>query len=211
MEGNQKENTLGEWSDSEGDEIIRNIDENTLGIWSDSEDDEIIRNVDEKALGIWSDSEDDEIIRNVDENTLREQRDDNEDENVQTGHGRKRKSDEVAEGPSRGGEKFYVIERVKEVKSKKFRMSGTDYAVHFNNALSDLDLVESLERTQEIFEHLLNDVTAGMNEKIRYVSYCVPINWTLLFHYLSCPSGNLHPNVFFPKLNALFSLTRTSV
>ena len=111
MEGNRKENTLGEWSDSEGDEIIRNVDESTLGIWSDSEGDdestlgiwsdsegdEIIRNVDESTLGIWSDSEGDEIIRNV-ENTLREQSGDNEDENVQTGHGRKRKSDEVDEG-----------------------------------------------------------------------------------------------------------------
>ena len=174
MEGKQKENTLGEWSDSEDDEIIRNVDENTLGEWSDSEDDEIIHNVDEKALGLLSsddDDDDDEIIRNVDENTLREQSDDNEDENVQSGHGRKRKSVEVDEGPSRGGEKFYVIERAKEVHSAKLQMTGTDYAVHFNNTLNDLDLVESLERTQEIFEHLLNDVTAGMNEndQVRFV------------------------------------------
>ena len=139
MEGNQKENTLGEWSDGD-DDWVNEIVENTLGEWSDSDDDEIIRNV---------------------------------EENVQSGHGRKRKSDEVDEGASTSlpEEKFYVIERVKEVHSAKFHMTGTDYAVHFNNTLSDLDLVESLERTQEIFEHLLNDVTAGMNEKdqVRFV------------------------------------------
>ena len=173
MEGNQKENTLGEWSDSEGDEIIRNINENTLGIWSDSEGDEIIRNINENTLGIWSDSEDDEIIRNVDEGTLREQSDDKENENVQTGHGRKRKSDEVDGGASTSApeENLYVIENVKNVHSKKFNMSATRYTTRFNNTVSDLDLIESHERTREIFEHLLNDVTVGMNEKdqVRFV------------------------------------------
>ena len=167
MEGNQKENTLGEWSDSEGDEIIRNIDENTLGEWSDSEGDEIIRNIDENTLGEWSDSEGDEIIRNIDESTLEEQSGNNEDGNVQTGHGTKRKSGEVDEGnsTSTAGENLYVIENVKNVHSKKFNMSASRYTTRFNNAVSDLNLIESHERTQEIFQHLLHDVTVGMNEK----------------------------------------------
>ena len=139
MEGNQKENTLGEWSDGD-DDWIWGIDENTLGEWSDSDADEIIRKV---------------------------------DENPQAGRGRKRKSDEVDEGATASlpEENFYVIESVKEVKSKKFRMTGTNYTVRFNNTLSELDLVESYERTREIFQHLLNDVTAGMNEKdqVRFV------------------------------------------
>ena len=133
MEGNQKENTLGGWSDSEGDEIIRNINEDTL----------------------------------------RGQSGGNEDENVQTGHGRKRKSDEVDEGgsTSTADENLYVIENVKNVHSKKFNMSATRYTTRFNNTASDLNLIESHERTQEIFEHLLNDVTVGMNEKdqVRFV------------------------------------------
>ena len=52
-------------------------------------------------------------------------------------------------------------------------MSATDYSICFNNSASDLDLIESYERTQEIFEHLLNDVTTGMNEKdqVRFVIF----------------------------------------
>ena len=142
-------------------EGFRNTEENTLGEWSDGDDDWIWK-VDENTLGEWSDSDDDVCIRNIEEND-------------QTGRGRKRKSDEVDEGTSTSTtlseENFYVIENVKQVKSKKFRMTAMDYSIRFNNTVSDLDLVESYERTQEIFEHLLNDVTAGMNEKdqVRFV------------------------------------------
>ena len=50
-------NTLGYFSDSEGDDLIRNIDENevlmasnTLGYFSDSEGDDLIRNIDENEV-----------------------------------------------------------------------------------------------------------------------------------------------------------------
>ena len=50
-------------------------------------------------------------------------------------------------------------------------MTATDHTIRFNNVLSELDLIESYERTQAIFEHLLNDVTRDMNEKdqVRFV------------------------------------------
>jgi hypothetical protein len=38
-----------------------------------------------------------------------------------------------------------------------------DYSVHFND-LEDLDLIWEYERTQQIFEQLLNNVTEGMRE-----------------------------------------------
>ena len=68
-------------------------------------------------------------------------------------------------------ENFYVIENVKQVKSKKFRTTAMNYSVRFNNTENDLDLIESYERTQGIFEHLLDDITSGMNEKdqVRFV------------------------------------------
>ena len=139
MEGNQKENTLGEWSDGD-DDWICDVVENTLGEWSDSDGDEIISNV---------------------------------EENIQTGRGRKRKSTETDGGSSTSApeENLYVIENVKNVKSKKFKMSATHYTTRFNNTVSDLNLIESYERTQEIFEHLLTDVTVGMNEKdqVRFI------------------------------------------
>ena len=127
------------------------MDENTLGEWSDSDDD-WIWDVDESTLWEWSDPEADDIIRNI---------------NVQTGRGEKRKSDE----PLLPEKDFYEKESVTKHKSKKFRMTATDHTIRFNNVLSELDLIESYERTQTIFEHLLNDVTQDMNEKdqVRFV------------------------------------------
>ena len=127
------------------------MDENTLGEWSDSDDD-WIWDVNESTLWEWSDPEADDIIRNI---------------NVQTGRGEKRKSDE----PLLPEKDFYEKESVTKHKSKKFRMTATDHTIRFNNVLSELDLIESYERTQTIFEHLLNDVTQDMNEKdqVRFV------------------------------------------
>ena len=144
-------NTLGEWSDGD-DEWIWDVDESDLWEWSDPEADDIIRNlnVDESTLREWSDPEADDIIRNI-----------------QTGRGEKRKSDELLL-PEKD---FYELESVTKHKSKKFRMTATDHTIRFNNVLSELDLIESYERTQAILEHLLNDVTRDMNGKdqVRFV------------------------------------------
>ena len=168
MEGNQKENTLGEWSDDD-DDWIWSVAENTLGEWSDSDGDEIISNV---------------------------------EENVQTGCGRKRKSTETDERSSTSApeENFYVIENVKNVKSKKFRMSATHYTARFNNTVSDLDLIESYERTQEIFEHLLSDVTAGMNEKdqVRFVLRSTQLDTPISLPFM--PLWQLTPERVFSQI-----------
>ena len=111
------ENTLGEWSDND-DNWIFDVNENSLWDWSDSEADEIIRGVEEN----WSDSEADEIIRGVEEND-------------QVGRGEKRKSDDT---PTLPEEDFYEIKNVKQIKSKKFRMSATDYSIRFNNVVSEV-------------------------------------------------------------------------
>ena len=143
--GIMAENTLGEWSDGD-DEWIWEIDD---WEWNDPEDDDIIRNIDENVLFNCSDSEPDDII------------------DVQTGGGKKRKSD----GDPEPEQDFYEIETTKKYHSKKFQMTATDHTIRFNNALSDLDLLESHERVQKIFEQLLNDVTEGMDERdqVRFV------------------------------------------
>ena len=122
---------------------------NTLGEWSDG-DDEWIWDIDESTLWEWSDPEADDIIRNI-----------------QIGRGEKRKSDE----PLLSEKDFYELESVTKHKSKKFRMTATDHTIRFNNVLSELDLIESYERTFAIFEQLLNDVTRDMNGKdqVRFV------------------------------------------
>ena len=128
---------------------LDNMDANTLGEWSDGDDD-WIWDVDESDPWEWSDPEADDIIRNM-----------------QTGRGKKRKSNESLL-PEKD---FYEKESVTKHKSKKFRMTATDHTIRFKNTLNQLDLIESYERTQAIFEHLLNDVTRNMNEKdqVRFV------------------------------------------
>ena len=152
-------NTLGEFSDGE-DDFVFQIDEN-LWEWSDPEADDLIRNIDENEVlagRYGNDDGDDDLIRNIDENEVL----------AQTGRGEKRKSDEQ---DVEQGEYYYDIESVKKHHSKKFRMSATDHRVRFNNVLADLDLLESHERTQAIFHHLLEDVTWGMNpnDQVRFI------------------------------------------
>ena len=183
--------TLAEWSDGDDDWVF-DVDENNLWEWNDSQADEIIRNVQEsdqiargekRKSDEWSDSGDDETIRNVQESdqiARGEKRESDEwndsgddeiicgiQESDQVGRGEKRKSDE----PLLPEKDFYEKESMTKTKSKKFRMSATDHRIRFNNVVSQLDLIESHQRTQAIFEHLLNDVTQGMDEKdqVRFV------------------------------------------
>ena len=150
-------NTLGEFSDGE-DNFVMEIDEN-LWEWSNSEDDDLIRNIneDEVLVGLYGNDDDDELIRNINEEQVLDGLYDNDyDENemltedTQTGRGEKRKSDEQSLPPE-SGEYYYNIETVKKHHSKKFGMTATDHKVRFNNVLGEFDLLESHERTQAIF------------------------------------------------------------
>ena len=98
--------------------------------------------------------------------------DSNEDEpipiNEQTGRGKKRKAE------NQNGEQeqdYYQIKPVRDHHSQKFNMTAKNYGVHFNNVLDDVDLLESRNRTYGIFDHLLKDVTEGMNstDQVRFV------------------------------------------
>ena len=165
-------NMLGEWSDPEVDDIMQNVDESDLWEWSDPEADDIIQNVDESDLWEWSDPGADDIIRNmdIDDDTLTGRGDPETDDiipDIQMGRGEKRKSDE----PLLPEKDFYVKESVKKHHSKKFDMTATNYTIRFNTVLAELDLIESYERTQAIFGHLLSDLTQDMNERdqVRFV------------------------------------------
>ena len=192
-------NSLNEWSDGEDDWIFGIKENNTTREgdsweWSDPEADDIIRNmiVDDSERsndGLddmnvddsweWSDPEADDIIRNMivdDSERSNDEHDDMEvddsvwsdpETDIQTGRGKKRKSDE----PLLPEKDFYEIESVTKHHSKKFGMTATDHIIRFNTVLSELDLIESYERTQAIFQHILDDVTRDMNEKdqVRFV------------------------------------------
>ena len=157
-------NTLGEFSDGEDDWAFE-IDEstflpqtiatNTLGEFSDGKDDYVFE-MDENVRD--SSEEDDELIRTIDEDQVLNQ----------TGRGEKRKSDRQGEEP---GQYYYEMESVRKHYSKKFRMTATDHTVRFNNVLHNVDLLESHERTQAIFHHLIEDVTSDMNpnDQVRFV------------------------------------------
>ncbi len=68
------------------------------------------------------------------------------------------------------GERFYTINEVRQVKSKKFRTTAMDYSVSFKG-LEDLDVVQQSLNVRIIFDQLLNDITGGMSENdlIRFV------------------------------------------
>ena len=163
--------------------------ENTLGEWSDN-DDNWIFDVNENSLWDWSDSEADEIIRGV-------------EENEQVGRGKKRKSDDAVLP-----EDFYAIENVKQIKSKKFRTSATDYSIRFNNVVSELDLIESYQRTEAIFEHLLNDVTAGMNDQdqVRFVLRSTQLDTPISMPFM--PVAQLTPERVFSQIERVIQSNR---
>ena len=192
--------SLGEWSDGDDDwifeideeailqglnddgELVHNIDE------GNSEDDETIRNIneDEVLRGFNNDleheqtrrgvkrkaenqnvdlSEDDDPIPNVsDEGSTTE----GEPEHEQTGRGKKRKAENQDVEQEQD---YYQIKPVREHHSQKFNMTAKNYGVHFNNVLHDVDLLESRKRTYGIFDHLIKDVTEGMNpsDQVRFV------------------------------------------
>ena len=91
-----------------------------------------------------------------------------EPEHEQTGRGKKRKSDDQDEEPQQD---YYQIKPVRQHHSQKFNMTAKNYSVHFNNTLDDVNLLESRNRTYGIFDHLLEDVTEGMNptDQVRFV------------------------------------------
>ena len=91
-----------------------------------------------------------------------------EPEHEQTGRGKKRKSDDQDEEPQQD---YYLIKPVRNHHSQKFNMTGKNYSVRFNNQLDNVNLLESQNRTYDIFDHLLKDVTEGMNstDQVRFV------------------------------------------
>ena len=186
-------NTLGEWSDSDDDWIL-NVEEknNTLGEWSDSDDDWIWDVMENVTNYNENNNKSNEI--NEGESTSSNTGEWNVKENVQVGRGRKRKNNEINEGASTSsGNIFYVIENVKQTKSKKFKMAATDYLIRFNNTESEFNLIEEYERAQKIFEHLINDITGGMNEKdqVRFVlrseQLDTPISLPFMFMFQLTP------------------------
>ena len=160
-------NTLGEFSDGE-DDFVFEIDE---GVWGNPEDDDdLIRSIDEDEVlnqiqpvqsneNVWNNSEeDDDLIRSIDEDEVLNQ----------MGRGEKRKSDDQDEEPQQD---YYRIKPVRKHHSQKFNMTAKNYSVRFNNVLDDVDLLESQKRTYGIFDHLIKDVTEGMNstDQVRFV------------------------------------------
>ena len=178
------------------------MDRNTLGEWGDGDDD-WIWDVDENTLWEWSDGDDDRIW-DVDESTLLERSDHEADDIIQTGRGEKRKSDE----PLLLEKEFYQKESVTKHRSKKFRMTATDHTIRFNNVLNELDLIESYERTQAIFEHLLNDVTRDMNEKdqVRFVLRSEQLDTPISIPFM--PVEQLTPERVFSQIERVIQSNR---
>ena len=172
---------IDEWSNSQDDELIRNINEdeilrgpndngNLARIFDKDEgtnslDDDPIPNNDE-IIVISSDSDEDEPIPDIDDEGSNTEEDELEHE--QTGRGKKRKAENQNVEQEQD---YYQIKPIREHHSQKFNMTAKNYGVHFNNVLDDVDLLESRKRTYGIFDHLIKDVTEGMNpyDQVRFV------------------------------------------
>ena len=154
---------------SEDDETIRNINEDEVlrGFNNDLEHEQTRRGVKRKAENQNVDlSEDDDPIPNVsDEGSTTEGED---QEHEQTGRGVKRKAENQNVEQEQD---YYQIKPVREHHSQKFNMTAKNYGVHFNNLLDNVNLLESQNRTYDIFDHLIKDVTEGMNpnDQVRFV------------------------------------------
>ena len=191
-------NTLGEWSDGE-DDWVWEIDESvflppTLEEWSNDGDDELIRNIDEDAVlrglndepipdmkdegGSRCEDHEQEMSNSEDGEPIPDSEDDDsipsdegttsEEDTEQTGRGVKRKAQNQNVEQEQD---YYQIKPPREHHSKKFNMTAKNYSVHFNNALDNVDLLESRNRTYGIFDRLIEDVTEGMNptDQVRFV------------------------------------------
>ena len=123
-------------------------------------EDEILRRLYDQGI-----IEDDESTRNMISSDSEEE---DELEREQTGRGVKRKAQNQHVEQEQN---YYQIEPPREHHSKKFNMTAKNYSVHFNNALGNVDLLESRNRTYGIFDRLIEDVTEGMNpnDQVRFV------------------------------------------
>ena len=141
-------------SDSEEDDPILSDE----GDCSEEDEQEISNSEDDELI---PDSEDDDSIPS-DEETICE-----EDEE-QSGRGVKRKAQNQHVEQEQD---YYQIEPAIEHHSKKFNMMAKNYSVHFNNALGNVDLLESRNRTYDIFDRLIEDVSKGINpnDQVRFV------------------------------------------
>ena len=119
-----------------------------------------------------SDSEEEEPIEGEDDWVWEILSSDSEEgdelEHEQTGRGKKRK---VENQNVEQEQDFYQIKPLRKHHSQKFNMTAKNYGVRFNNVLDDVNLLESRNRTYGIFDHLIKDVTEGMNstDQVRFV------------------------------------------
>ena len=173
-------------SDSEDDELIRNINEDEIlrGVndnhSSDSEDEPIPskKRKAENQNVVLSDTNDpipskkrkaeNQNVVLSDTNdpipTIGDEGCHNQDE--QSGRGVKRKAENQDVEQD-----YYRIKPVRDHHSQKFNMTAKNYSVRFNNQLDNVNLLESQNRTYGIFDHLVKDVTEGMNstDQVRFV------------------------------------------
>ncbi len=120
--------------------------------------------------------------------------------------GKKRKTGDDAstreENDASTSGSFYRVNEVRQVKSKKYRTTAVDYSVRFND-LKDLDLIREYERTQQIFEQLLNDVTQGMRESdlVRFVLRSDQLDSPISFPFMSL--SRLTPKHIFSQIERI--------
>ena len=164
VEGSQRSRTISEASSSSDSEVEWSQRSRTISEASSSSDSEVEWSQRSRTISEASSSSDSEVERSKRCRTRAISETSEEEESVtetQAGQGEKRKSDSVDEREH----SYYEITGTKERTSKKFKTTIKDTEIRFNNAVENMDLIDERNRTYNIIQHLVDEVTGGVKDR----------------------------------------------
>ena len=117
--------------------------------------------------------------------------------------GEKRKAD-AQETTDRG----FRMKDVKQIHSKNFQTTGTEYVVQFTNRFADLNLIQSHQQIYDMFGELLNDVLHGIRpaDRVRFMLPSSQLEYPIAIAFI--PRDVLLQKECCLKLNVWFNRIR---
>ena len=107
---------------------------------------------------------------------------------IQTGEGSRKRPFEASASQSKKSKTvpLFTIKSVKQVKVKKFKTTGLDYRVQFND-LQVSGLPTVLRRLHQVFDSLLDRVTDGVavHDQVRFVMHSPQIEYPISLLFMS--------------------------
>ena len=103
----------------------------------------------------------------------------------QVGRGQKRSGEEMS-GDDEVRDNFFVVSGIKQVNVKKFKTTGTDYAIQFTDTFAHLELSEFHDRLHKIFQSVLDRVTQDIPEhdQVRFVLHSPQLEYPISLPFM---------------------------